>query len=268
MDVFKIRASAASQIVGGHIGLSPAQNKEHIKLTDKLASGKPLTDLQGKALKDLTNKIANPEAPQGLKTYCKNWYKEQIYNRRKEFSSKYTAKGNEVEDTSINYIAERLGYGLLVKNTEHFNNEFLKGTPDVILKDEIIDVKNSWDWSTFPLLETKIEPAYYWQAQAYLDLVGRESYKLVYVLSDTPADLIQKEAFYYAKNNGFEELTEEIYQYFVEKMTYPDVSDSLKIKVYNIQRSEDDIKKLHNRVEVCREEISRLQCEFTANLKP
>ena len=268
MNEFKIRASAASQIVGGHIGLSPAQNKEHIKLTDKLASGKPLTDLQGKALQDLTNKIANPEAPQGLKTYCENWYKEQLYQRRKEFSSKYTAKGNEVEDASINYIAEQLGYGMLIKNEKHFTNDFLKGTPDVILKNHIIDVKNSWDWSTFPLLETKVEPAYYWQAQAYLDLVGRDSYKLIYVLSDTPADLIQKEAYYYARNNGFEELTDEIYQYFVEKMTYPDVDDSLKIRVFEIKRNENDIKKLYSRVKTCREYINDLPCYLAANALP
>lgn len=264
MDVFKIRASAASQIVGGSIGLTEAQTK----LYNTLDAKEKLTDKQEQTYQDLYIKKNNPEAPQGLKTYCQNWYKEQIYKRRKEFSSKYTAKGNEVEDQSINYIADQLGYGFLMKNLKSFSNEYLKGTPDVILKDHIIDVKNSWDWSTFPLLETKVDTAYYWQAQAYLDLVGREKYKLIYVLSDTPADLIQKEAYYYAKNNGFEELTEEIYNYFVDKMTYPDVDDSLKIKVFEIERNEADIKKLYNRVEVCREEIDRLICDFTANLKP
>ena len=84
------------------------------------------------------------------KSYCQDWLKEQIYGRKKEFSSKYTDKGNEVEQDSLNYIAQNLGYDELIKNEKSFENDFLTGTPDAILSDHLIDVKNSWDCYSFP----------------------------------------------------------------------------------------------------------------------
>ena len=129
-------------------------------------------------------------------TYVKEWMKEHLYGRHKEFSSKYTEKGNIVEDNSIDFVADRLGFGMLIKNEEHYSNDFVTGTPDLVLPNAIIDVKNSWDCFTFPLFENDVpNKDYYWQAQCYMWLTDRKRFKLVYVLSDTPEHLIQKDAF-------------------------------------------------------------------------
>jgi len=120
-------------------------------------------------------------------TYCENWLKEQLYKRKIEFSNKYTEKGLIMEDNSIDYVADQLGYGFLAKNEQYFENDFFTGTPDIILKDHVIDVKNSWDFSTFPLFDNEVPNSdYYFQAQVYMELCGVDSYKLIYVLSDTP----------------------------------------------------------------------------------
>lgn len=192
-------------------------------------------------------------------SYCESWLKEQIYNRRKEFTSKYTDKGNIMEDNSLDFIAEMLDYGMLVKNELFKENDFCTGTPDVILKDHIIDVKNSWDCFTFPLFDTEVpNKDYYWQAQVYMFLFDLSKYKLIYVLSDTPAHLIEREAFYYAKQNGYEELDMDIYEDFVKKMTYPDIPNEKKIKVFEIERNESDIEKIKERVIECRNYINKL----------
>ena len=88
----------------------------------------------------------------GAKTYCKKWLTEQIYNRKEQISSKYMLKGTTVEDESISFIAKELDYKKIRKNYKSFENDFLTGTPDVITKNEIIEVKSSWNCFTFPLL--------------------------------------------------------------------------------------------------------------------
>lgn len=193
---------------------------------------------------------------EGNKTYCQTWIKEQIYDRKKEFSSKTTEKGNIVEDNSIDFIAEQLGFGLLFKNEKHFEDDFMTGTPDIILNDLIIDAKNSWDCFTFPLLADKLPNSdYYWQAQGYMNLTGRDKYKVVYVLSDTPQNLIEREAYWYCKNNGYDDLDIDIYNEFESKMTYPNIPNNLKIKVFDIERSENDIQSIKDKVLMCREYI-------------
>lgn len=192
-------------------------------------------------------------------TYCETWLKEQIYSRRKEFSTKFTEKGNIVEDNSIDFVAEQLGYGMLLKNEKHYKGEFITGTPDVVLPDLVIDVKNSWDCFTFPLFETRFDMGYYWQAQGYMALTGRKNYKLIYTLMDTPLHLIEKEAYWYAKNNGYEDLDDKLYQKFLDKMTFGNVPDKYRIKVFDIARNDGDIEQIKERVKQCRQFINSLK---------
>ena len=189
----------------------------------------------------------------GAKTYCQNWAKEQLYNRRNEFTSEYTQKGNEVEDESIDFVANYYNLGFVIKNDEFFENEWITGTPDVITPNVIIDVKNSWDCFTFPLFDTKIpKPDYYWQAQSYMDLLGINEYWLIYTLINTPEHLIESEARSWSFKNGYEQLDQDVYERFHKQMTYDSIHDKLKIKRFIIRRNQDDIDKLHNKVTDCR----------------
>lgn len=188
-------------------------------------------------------------------SYCINWLKEQLYNRRKEVTSKYMEKGNIMEDESIDFISEYLDLGIIVKNEKYFENDFLTGTPDIILNDCVIDVKNSWSWETFPLFETDIpNKDYYYQLQSYMILTGKTKAKLIYALTNTPLHLIEKEAYFYAKNNGYE--YDDIIDDFIKKMTYSDIDDELKIKVYDIEKDDSFEEKLNSQVEKCRKFIN------------
>ena len=195
--------------------------------------------------------------------YCKMWVKEQIYNRKKRIESKYMQKGNEVEDFSIDFIAEYLDLGFLLKNEEHFTDEFFTGTPDVILNELIIDAKNSWDFSTFPLLD-KVAPNidYVFQAQIYMHLTGRKKYKLIYTLMDTPLHLIEKDAYYWCKNNGYDELDSDVYKRFVKENTYADIPDNHKIKIFDIDYDAEIIEAIQNRVKECRIYINEITKEL------
>ena len=209
------------------------------------------------------NIMTNPRSKTELlsettKTYCKDWLKGQIYNRQKEFSNKFTEKGNMVEDTSLDFIAKMLNLGMLIKNEIHFNNDYMQGTPDAILPEMVIDVKNSWDCFTFPLFDTEIENnAYYYQLQGYMALTGKEKAKLIYCITDTPENLIERECKYWCLKNGYE-MDIDIYNQFYNKMTFSDIEDKFKIKIFDIEYNENCISAIQERVELCQDYINSL----------
>ena len=196
-------------------------------------------------------------------TYCKDWLKGQLFNRKRDISNKYTQKGNEVEDNSIDFVCEMLELGFIAKNEQYFENDFMQGTPDIILKDLIIDVKNSWDIHTFPLFEDELPNSdYYYQAQVYMELCKKELYKVVYVLSDTPYHLIEREALYFCRNNGYEGIDDDVLNDFMFKMTYSDIPNNLKIKVFDIKKDNEVIEKIKERVVECRQIIENLNLKI------
>lgn len=186
-------------------------------------------------------------------TFVQEWMKEQLYGRRKEFSNKYTEKGNAMEDTSIEMVADFLDLGMLMKNEEFFEGEWCKGTPDVILADTVIDVKNSWDCFTFPLFEKDVpNKDYYYQGQCYMHLTGRKHYKLIYTLTDTPDNLVEKEAKRWAWDNNNGEVTAEAYDRIKANMTYSHLPIEQRIKIFEFDYDEAVIEKMAERVEECR----------------
>lgn len=255
MKKFKIRCSAIDRISQAFQGITDNQKSA----LDKLKAKSSLTEKQLIQLQSLVKKRDEKIFPSGAKTYCKDWLKGQLLDFQTQFSSRYTDKGNIVEDESIDFVAEQLGYGFLVKNEDHFSDEFMRGTPDVIRKDLVIDVKNSWDPNTFPLFESDIpDDKYYWQLQGYMSLTGVSKAKLIYTLMDTPKHLIEKEARYESYRQGFEELEMSVYERFEKNLTYPNIDPALKIKVFDIERNDSDIQLIKDRVIECREYISEL----------
>jgi len=192
-------------------------------------------------------------------TYCKNWVKSQLFNREYEIKSKYLDKGNIMEDEALDLVADKLGLGMLIKNEKNYANDFMTGTPDAIPKNFIVDVKASWSWETYPFVDIQIpDKDYYWQAQVYMDLAKKKHYRLCYTLLDTPIHLIHREAKWHCINNGYEDMDMDVYNKFHKNMTYSDVPDEKRIKVFNIERNDADIALIKTRVLECREYIKTL----------
>lgn len=215
----------------------------------------------GKIMTEPKNKIDKEKGnlSQTAKAYCDKWLLEQLYNREKEFSSKYTEKGNIVEDNGLDLIAEMLDIPFLMKNQIQYENEYITGTPDTIYEGIIIDNKSSWDFSTFPLLADELpNKDYYWQMQGYLDLDGSAKVaKVCYTLIDTPLHLIEKEFRNYCFNTGYDGVTDvELYDKFIAKHTYSDIPKSRRFKSFDIQRNHEDIKRIYSKVAKCRKYIN------------
>ena len=160
------------------------------------------------------------------KSYIQDLFKEREFGIYKEFSSRYTDKGLEMEDEAIQFASEVLGWDFVVKNETRFNNEWITGEPDINTDSLLADIKCSWNAFTFPLFEKEIpNKDYYYQLQVYMHLTGCRKAVLTYVLLNTP-----------------EELTYE------EKHNYDAMDKKYRIKTFEIEYSEKVIADLKERV--------------------
>lgn len=185
------------------------------------------------------------------KTMLVLWYKEKLYKRRKEIQSKYMTKGNTVEDASIEYVNSIYGTEYK-KNEQWYENEYIHGTPDIV-GGTIIDIKNSWDFSTFPLFSSTIPTKdYEWQVQGYMMLTGAPKASIVYTLMDLPDELIERE---YHMSGGTGLVTPE----FKANYRYGDIADTLRVKRFDFEYSADLVEQIVTKVEEARKFVSMLK---------
>ena len=209
--------------------------------------------------------MASPSAnklPVGAITYIHTWLKEQIYSRSNQFSSKYTEKGTECEQGSIELAAEEYGWGMVAKNTEMYEDEYMTGTPDLILADEIPDIKNAWSCFTFPLFDTEMSKEHYWQLQGYMRLARKPKACIIHTLMDAPESLIMAEARKEMYRAGLDDLEMELYDQVKASMTYSHLPNSLRIKRFDTVRDDEKIEQIINRVKLCREYIQNLNLNY------
>ena len=149
----KIRASSLGKIMASD-NASTITEKQSIEL-DRLLGLIKLSETQAKLRDKLELKRnAPPTLSTGAKSYIKELYMYNEYGIRKEINSKYLDNGNEVEDLSIELAGIYLGFDNLAKNEEHFENDYVHGTPDVLNDEVLVDVKSSWAAATFPFFDT------------------------------------------------------------------------------------------------------------------
>jgi hypothetical protein len=156
--------------------------------------GKLMTDARTKTGLSETTKSALLEV-----------YVQQKYKRYKEISNKYIEKGLAVENDAID-MWRRERKQIVFKNEQKFRNQFIVGTPDLLIIDEndqctnVPDIKSSWDIHTFmDSKQNDISKDYYWQGQAYMWLTGAPTATFCYVLVNAPIEMINDEKYRLAR---------------------------------------------------------------------
>ena len=143
------------------------------------------------------------------------------------------------------------------KNEENFKNDYISGTPDIILKDKIIDIKSSWDIFTFhKAKKDEINKAYDWQLQGYMALTGAKEAELAYVLTDTPEHILdgEKRSLAYKLGLGSENdiKFKHLFDYIEKNGKYSDIIIKERIFVKKVERCDQKIAKIYQKVEFCR----------------
>jgi len=191
---------------------------------------------------------------QTAKTYVEEQVLQAKYGIVKTFNSRYTDKGNLVEDESIKLASDVLDLGFLYKNDEHFTNDWVTGTPDVNTDDILLDVKSSWDATTFPFFATEIPTKdYYYQLQGYMWLTGKQKSLLVYCLVNTPLDMVQDEIRRAHWNANLLEESLDLIDEVQKRHNFDHIPDNRRVKVFEVERDDEVIEQIKERVELCRE---------------
>ena len=193
------------------------------------------------------------------KSYIQDLFKERELGIYKEFSSRYTDKGLEMEDEAIQFASEVLNWDFVVKNEVRFNNEWLTGEPDINTENLLADIKCSWSGSTFPLFdETLKNKDYYYQLQGYMMLTGHDTSELVYCLMNTPHQIVEDEVRrqHWKLNLIDEDL--EVRQAVQEMHNFDQIPNNLRVKRFIVQKDEAAQEKIKERVEIAREYYNQL----------
>lgn len=177
----------------------------------------------------------NETLSQTAKSYLEDWYKEQIYGVKKQIKSKYIQKGLALEDQAIEFYSVAMEKDFMIKNLDHFEDDFFTGTPDCMHEGIVYDFKTSWDCFTFPLFDQEPDMGYYYQLQVYMHLTGLKKAKLVYTLQDTPEFLT-----------------------YEEPVSYAHVDDCYRIKQFQIEFDPEVIENAKNKIIECRKYIKEL----------
>jgi hypothetical protein len=190
--------------------------------------------------KVMTNpRVKTETISETTKSYVKEYLISEIYGIKKQINNKFLSKGIWLEDEAIDKAIEWLDIPFALKNEQFFEDDFFCGTPDLILDDEVLDIKCSWDAFTFPLFENEIPTKdYFYQLQVYMHLTGKRKARLVYVLLNTPEELV-----------------------YEEKHDYDNMDKKYRIKTYCIEYSEEVIADLQERVTNIRNYIKTIYNE-------
>ena len=262
MQEFKIRCSAISDIMSGNVGLTEPQELKYCELYERKNAGtKPLTANMEKELSILIYKKANPELPTGAKTYLKTWLKQFLFERNKDWKIAVVEKGLICEQEGIDLVSKVYNFENMFKNEKFFNNDFMQGTPDIIINETVRDIKNSWDLFTFPMFDDELpKKEYWWQLQGYMCLTGIKKAALDYVLIDIPQALVDLDLkkLYFQSGGIAEDWTPEKYQELYRNYRFDDIPEDKRVKTFSFDYEEGIDLKIKERVLMCRKYLNEI----------
>lgn len=190
-------------------------------------------------------------------------YIAEKYGRKRDIQTKQMKKGVEVEDESI-LLLNKYWNTNYEKNQDRYTNGFITGHPDILDKDKVVDIKSSYDlWTFLGNLPDKLDNLYYWQLMSYMWLTGAKKGHIAYCLSNTPFGIVEQEKRYLL--NRMDVISEESPEYVKEamrlefNMTFDDIDVSERVLIYTVDRNEDDIVRIQNRVERAREYLHEIE---------
>jgi hypothetical protein len=197
---------------------------------------------------------------QTAKSYIEDLFNELEFGYRKEFSSRYTDKGLEMEDEAIQFASEQFDWDFVIKNTERFTNDYITGEPDINTDLLLADIKCSWSLDTYPMFEAEMKNKdYYWQLQGYMWLTGKTEAELVYCLMNTPLQIVEDEVRRAHWKAGLIDEDIDLRHEVQTKHNYDNIPSKLRVKRYIVERDDKAIEKIIEKVEIAREYYKMLK---------
>ena len=226
-----------------------------------------LTEKQALRRNELEQKRdAKPELSKGAKSFIQKKALYDKYGIEDTIESRYLDKGIQCEDEAIQIYSSVTGKHLIFKNEQGYANDYVSGTPDLVLDDIIGEVKCSWSIDSFPWFEETINKNYYWQCQAYMWLANKPKAELVYVLVNTPDHLfnqeLEREKWKVKDTLGFLDLTPEIesdiYEELILKHNFDRIPFEKRVKIWEVEANILDQSKIQEKVQLVNEYYNQI----------
>jgi hypothetical protein len=160
-------------------------------------------------------------------------------------------KGLLCEDEAIGVVTRQVPGPFRIKNMDSWENDWFTGTPDIVLDDVVEDVKCSWTLRTFVDVQHP-SALYYAQGQVYMDLTGRDTFRLCHVLLPTPEQILMEEQkrFYFRFNcDDDDPQYVDCYEKLARMHDVSRIPERDRIKVFEFKREDVYLMKLRKRVE-------------------
>jgi len=241
--------------------------EKQLQTLSELAAKERRTPKQNEIMMELIAKRDAPDAlPPGAITHLYDLYDSLVYGIREDVSGKQIDKGNLCEQDSLDLITPYFGK-FLIKNERRFETDLIRGTPDALTDEYVIDTKTSWNLRTWR--QAELTALYHWQLQAYMHLTGRKKAVLAYCLVDTPEQLIDDEIRRHTYYRGIIDETSPEYIGIETQirlnMTFSSrIPAKNRVKFFVIDRDESMISTMIRRAEMALEMLVQIHADELA----
>jgi hypothetical protein len=218
-------------------------------------TGSLMTDPKLKADKDAGN------LSETAKTFVEDKWLFEQFGFAESIKNQYMDKGNFCEQDSMDLVSQVIDGGFRSRFNTKLQNDYVIGTPDIVLTDCVEDIKTSWNLKTF--FNAELSKMYYAQAQCYMWLTGKEKYRLIYSLVPTPQSMVlnecEKLVYKYSKNYENEDYIKECQQIQRNNDLIKELPTEKRVKVFAFDYDPQYIETLKIRIDKAREYYNTLK---------
>jgi hypothetical protein len=218
-------------------------------------TGSLMTEPKLKADKDAGN------LSETAKTFVEDKWLFEQFGFAESIKNQYMDKGNECEQDSMDLVSQVVEGGFRSRYNTKLQNDYVIGTPDIVLTDCVEDIKTSWNLKTF--FNAELSKMYFAQAQCYMWLTGKEKYKLIYALVPTPQSMVlnecEKLVYKYGKNYDNEDYIKECQQIQRNNDLIKELPTEKRVKVFAFDYDPAYIETLKLKIERAREYYNTLK---------
>lgn len=202
-------------------------------------------------------------------------YGWHVYNKKvaqKGDALSFLKKGTDMESEAVELLSkiDKKQYSLITETTE---NDYLVGRCDILAEEmsKVIDVKISWNVNAFLKARTSpISNKYWYQMQGYMELYNVNFSEVVFLLLNTPPDLIEREKMKLINRFMIGEIDREKYELDMENIesafTYSNLPLKRRYLRYTIKREPEIFDYIYKRVEKSRIWLSEFEHEMKKNI--
>lgn len=274
----KVHCSSILTLMGNTRDNKPLTDAQWEEMRGYLDREKPLTERQIWRLKAYVDRQTNynPKTlTPGAKSDFIKMYSWAMYGKGSFYSGSLenaaSEKGVIQESESIQLLSEIDGIKYR-KNKKRYSNEYLIGIPDIVTKVDgkrkVIDIKTPLDINSFlSNCETGLAKEYIYQMRGYMELVGAEIGEVCFCLVNAPPELISAE-LKKVRTKGYlygwsDEKIEAMVAQANHNMIFDSIPKNRRVIRFLVERDEDFMKDVYQRVLIARDWISQLHKTHT-----